>query len=160
LNEQFLLTPSVEAGRPIIFDYRLGHHGLAKTTKDCCPIVYCTYAPRTTSNNSNVPNQSTKEFKDIMNFSRKRYHKMGELINKKPTRDERNAKRTRQMEDLHERLIMETKILSNDDQETNLVVNDVIPLTTSDSELLLNGSTAATATDVISPIPSNSKVID
>lgn len=75
--------PEVKAGTPVIFDYRLGHRGLANTSKNCRPIVYCTYAA--TSNG--------KAFKDSVNFSRKRYHRIGELVEKPLTREERTRKR-------------------------------------------------------------------
>jgi Phytanoyl-CoA dioxygenase (PhyH) len=88
-REEFLCTPLVPAGCPIIFDYRLGHRGLANGSKNCRPIVYCTYAPA----------HQHKEFRDSMNFSRKRYHKIGNLVDIAPNRYERAQKRQRTIED-------------------------------------------------------------
>ena len=45
--------------------------------------MYCTYARGGTG----------KEFKDSVNFSRKRYHKIGELTSKPLSREERRLKR-------------------------------------------------------------------
>jgi hypothetical protein len=83
LNNDFLYTPVVKKGTPIMFDYRLGHRGLANKSDACRPIVYCTYA-RTCDG---------KEFRDSVNFSRKRYHAIGEIVDKKPSRDERAKRR-------------------------------------------------------------------
>jgi len=85
LDEDFIETPTATAGTPIIFDYRLGHRGLGNTSDTSRPIVYCTYARAADG----------KEFRDSVNFSRKRYHRIGELISKVPTRDERARKRER-----------------------------------------------------------------
>jgi hypothetical protein len=74
-----VFVPEVPAGTPIIFDYRLGHRGLANTSGVCRPIVYCTYAA----------SANGKEFRDSVNFSRKRYHKLGELLDKPLSRDAR-----------------------------------------------------------------------
>jgi ectoine hydroxylase-related dioxygenase (phytanoyl-CoA dioxygenase family) len=83
-DEKFSETPIVKAGTPIIFDYRLGHRGLGNASdRSCRPIVYCTYARAADG----------KEFKDTVNFSRKRYHKIGELVGKHSTREERAKKR-------------------------------------------------------------------
>jgi ectoine hydroxylase-related dioxygenase (phytanoyl-CoA dioxygenase family) len=82
-EKEFVEIPMVSAGTPVIFDYRLGHRGLANTSKSCRPIVYCSYAAAADG----------KEFRDSMNFSRKRYHKIGELVPKSLSRDERARKR-------------------------------------------------------------------
>lgn len=84
-----VVTPGVPAGTPIIFDYRLGHRGLANTSTICRPIVYCTYAA--------VANG--KEFRDSVNFSRKRYHRLGELVEKPLSRDERRKIRETSQEE-------------------------------------------------------------
>jgi Phytanoyl-CoA dioxygenase (PhyH) len=84
-----VLIPQVTAGTPIIFDYRLGHRGLANTSDECRPIVYCTYAA--TSNG--------KEFRDSVNFSRKRYHRLGTLVEMPLPRGERHRIRVAQQED-------------------------------------------------------------
>ena len=85
LKSEFLETPLVSAGTPIIFDYRLGHRGNGNSSSSCRPIVYCTYAK----------SADGKEFRDSVNFSRKRYHKIGELVSKAPSREERAQKRGR-----------------------------------------------------------------
>ena len=82
-DEGGLVTPIVSAGTPIIFDYRLGHRGLANTSRESRPIVYCTYARAADG----------KEFRDTVNFSRKRYHRIGSLVTKAPSREERAQKR-------------------------------------------------------------------
>lgn len=89
LNEDFVEVPTVAAGTPIIFDYRLGHRGLGNSSEACRPIVYCTYAA----------SADGKEFRDSVNFSRKRYHRIGELVEKGLTREERAEKRKRSIED-------------------------------------------------------------
>eukprot|EP00977_Amphora_coffeiformis_P010957 scaffold2595_cov158-Amphora_coffeaeformis.AAC.3 len=87
-DERFLETPLVKAGTPVIFDYRLGHRGLSNTSDTCRPILYCTYAAAADG----------KEFRDSVNFSRKRYHKIGNMVSKTPSREERAQKRQRILE--------------------------------------------------------------
>lgn len=83
-DERYVESPLVKAGTPIIFDYRLGHRGLANASHNACrPIVYCTYARAADG----------KEFRDTVNFSRKRYHKIGNLVEKAASREERARKR-------------------------------------------------------------------
>ena len=84
-DREFVYTPRVEAGNPIIFDYRLGHRGLPNSTASIRPVVYCTYAATADG----------KEFRDSVNFSRKRYRAIGDLVDKAPTREERALKRER-----------------------------------------------------------------
>jgi hypothetical protein len=84
-KDEFLETPLVKAGTPVIFDYRLGHMGLANSSGSPRPIVYCTYAAAADG----------KEFRDSVNFSRKRYHKIGDMVTKMPSREERAEKRQR-----------------------------------------------------------------
>ena len=91
-DEKFVEIPIVRAGTPVIFDYRLGHRGLANGSQTCRPIVYCTYAAAADG----------KEFRDSVNFSRKRYHRIGDLVEKGMTREERAMKRKRALEDLLE----------------------------------------------------------
>jgi hypothetical protein len=81
-------TPQVLAGTPIIFDYRLGHRGLGNSSQSIRPVVYCTYAR----------GSDGKEFRDKINFSRKRYHAIGQLVSKAPTREERAKMRERAVE--------------------------------------------------------------
>jgi len=71
-------------GVPCIFDYRLGHRGLSNTSTQCRPIVYLTYT------------SASKEFRDSVNFSTKRLRKLGELIEKPMSRQERALKRMRE----------------------------------------------------------------
>lgn len=84
-----VVTPAVAAGTPIIFDYRLGHRGLANTSNVCRPIVYCTYAAIADG----------KAFRDSVNFSRKRYHRLGDIAEKPLSRDERRKIRDLAKED-------------------------------------------------------------
>ena len=91
-DRDFLETPTPKAGVPLIFDYRLGHRGLGNSSQQCRPIVYCTYARATEG----------KDFRDSVNFSRKRYHKLGDLIEKPLSRAERTNKRRRSMEEREE----------------------------------------------------------
>ncbi|KAL7535365.1 hypothetical protein ACHAXR_006445 [Thalassiosira sp. AJA248-18] len=79
-------TPCVTAGTPVIFDYRLGHRGLRNYSQGIRPVVYLTY--------SSVA--SGKEFRDSVNFSRKRYRKLGDFAEKPLSREERAQKRRRQ----------------------------------------------------------------
>mmetsp|Transcript_38186 Transcript_38186/g.80060 ORF Transcript_38186/g.80060 Transcript_38186/m.80060 type:complete len:759 (+) Transcript_38186:135-2411(+) len=86
IKEQ-VYTPCVSAGTPVIFDYRLGHRGLRNYGQCVRPVVYLTY--------SSVA--SGKEFRDSVNFSRKRYHKLGDIAEKPLSREERAQKRRRQV---------------------------------------------------------------
>jgi hypothetical protein len=80
-QREMLDTPCGPAGLPIIFDYRLGHRGLANTSNEPRPILYLTYARH-------------KSFRDKINFSNKRYRKLGELISEPPlSREERRERR-------------------------------------------------------------------
>jgi hypothetical protein len=87
-DRDFLETPKPNAGTPVVFDYRLGHRGMANSSQDCRPIVYCTYARASDG----------KAFRDSVNFSRKRYHKIGDLSAKPMSREERRNKRKRSIE--------------------------------------------------------------
>mmetsp|Transcript_18374 Transcript_18374/g.27870 ORF Transcript_18374/g.27870 Transcript_18374/m.27870 type:complete len:1083 (-) Transcript_18374:42-3290(-) len=106
-----VVTPEVSAGTPIIFDYRLGHRGLANTSNSCRPIVYCTYA--TAANG--------KEFRDSANFSRKRYHRLGELLGKPLSRDERLKLRKEAMENRKSSMIKSTKETPSEKKNLSLV---------------------------------------
>ena len=75
--------PIVKAGTPVIFDYRLGHRGLRNFSDAVRPVVYLTY--------SSV--SSGKEFRDSVNFSRKRYRKLGDFVEAPLSRDDRRKKR-------------------------------------------------------------------
>ena len=88
-NKANVYMPQVPAGTPVMFDYRLGHRGLANSGNECRPIVYCTYAA----------SKDGKEFRDSVNFSTKRYHKIGDLIEKPLSREERAKKRKIQLEE-------------------------------------------------------------
>jgi Phytanoyl-CoA dioxygenase (PhyH) len=103
-DRDFLETPKPTAGTPVIFDYRLGHRGLANSSHSCRPIVYCTYARAADG----------KEFRDQVNFSRKRYHKIGDLAAKPLSREERRNKRkqslvTKEEEELRKALELSEK---------------------------------------------------
>lgn len=87
-DKDFVEIPTPTAGTPVIFDYRLGHRGLGNSSQSVRPIVYVTYARATQG----------KEFRDSVNFSRKRYHKIGELKCKSMTREERKNRRKRSIE--------------------------------------------------------------
>merc|ERR1711862_649942 len=81
-QKQNIEIPLVKAGTPIIFDYRLGHRGLGNTTTDDVrPILYLTYAA------------SNHNFRDSVNFSRKRYIKIGNLVSFPKSRSERALER-------------------------------------------------------------------
>lgn len=82
---KFVVTPRVRAGTPVIFDYRLGHRGLSNSSNSIRPVVYCTYAA----------GDNGKEFRDSVNFSRKRYRRIGDLVQEAPSREERAKKRGR-----------------------------------------------------------------
>ena len=84
-----VLIPTPPAGTPVIFDYRLGHRGLANSSTHCRPIVYCTYAAAANG----------KEFRDKMNFSSKRYHKFGGYVERPLSREERAKKRRQSQEE-------------------------------------------------------------
>jgi hypothetical protein len=110
-DEAFVEIPTAKAGTPVIFDYRLGHRGLGNSSKTCRPIVYCTYAAAADG----------KEFRDSINFSRKRYHRIGDLVEKGMTREERALKRKRTIEEKQQEEELEmAKALSHQDTvETN-----------------------------------------
>ena len=82
-----------------MFDYRLGHRGLANTSKEPRPVVYCTYARA----------GDGKEFRDSVNFSRRRYRKIGDLVDKPLTREERNHRRQAQMDETWQTIDDETE---------------------------------------------------
>jgi hypothetical protein len=88
-DRDFVDTPTPKAGNPVIFDYRLGHRGLGNSSQSVRPVVYVTYARAAQG----------KEFRDSVNFSRKRYHKIGELKTEAMSREERKNRRKRSIED-------------------------------------------------------------
>jgi len=97
--------PLVQAGTPIVFDYRLGHRGMANTGPACRPVVYCTYAA----------SKDGKEFRDSVNFSTKRYHKIGNLIEKPISREERAKKRKLALEEKECIKLIQTAELFHDE---------------------------------------------
>jgi hypothetical protein len=101
-DRDFLETPTPTAGTPVIFDYRLGHRGLSNSSHSVRPIVYCTYARAVDG----------KEFRDQVNFSRKRYHKIGDLAAKPLSREERKNKRKKFVESQEEAAIRRALELS------------------------------------------------
>ena len=102
----FLETPTPTAGTPVIFDYRLGHRGLSNSSHAVRPIVYCTYARAADG----------KEFRDQVNFSRKRYHKIGDLSAKPLSREERKKKRKERVESQEEAEVRKALELSASDR--------------------------------------------
>ena len=92
-DKDFVETPKPKAGTPVIFDYRLGHRGMGNSSQSCRPIVYCTYARG---------DSDSKTFRDSVNFSRKRYHQIGELTEKPLSREERRNNRKRSIEQREE----------------------------------------------------------
>ena len=82
-SKEMIDTPLPPAGSPVIFDYRLGHRGLGNSSSQPRPIIYLTYT------------SASKEFRDSVNFSQKRYRKLGELIEKPISREERALKRAK-----------------------------------------------------------------
>ena len=84
-NKDLIDIPLAKAGSPVIFDYRLGHRGLGNNSKEPRPVLYLTYT------------RSSKEFRDAVNFSSKRYRKLGEMVEKPLSRKERALKRTREL---------------------------------------------------------------
>uniref|UniRef100_A0A7S4EJ59 Uncharacterized protein n=1 Tax=Pseudo-nitzschia australis TaxID=44445 RepID=A0A7S4EJ59_9STRA len=125
-DRDFLETPKPSAGTPVIFDYRLGHRGLSNSSPSCRPIVYCTYARAADG----------KEFRDSVNFSRRRYHKIGELSTKPLSREERRNKRKRSIESAREKEELEqavkvsSSMMTTTDKTKTLVVKDEPNLTT------------------------------
>jgi hypothetical protein len=109
-DRDFCETPLVAAGTPVIFDYRLGHNGLANTSDTSRPILYCTYAAAADG----------KEFKDSVNFSRKRYHKIGDLVDKVPSRQERARKRVRAVEEQQLTEAIQESTLSMPENRTSI----------------------------------------
>lgn len=87
---RFIETPLPKKGFPIMFDYRLGHRGMANISKEPRPIVYCTYARA----------NEGKEFRDSINFSRRRYRKLGEMVEKPLSREERIDMRNKKAEEV------------------------------------------------------------
>lgn len=83
-SKDMIDVPLARAGCPVIFDYRLGHRGLGNSGQSPRPIVYLTYT------------SASKEFRDSVNFSQKRYRKLGDLIDKPLSRQERALKRARE----------------------------------------------------------------
>lgn len=81
-SKEMLDTPLAPAGTPVIFDYRLGHRGLGNSSQHPRPIVYLTYT------------SASKEFRDSVNFSKQRYRKLGDLIDKPISRKERALRRS------------------------------------------------------------------
>mmetsp|Transcript_6446 Transcript_6446/g.19048 ORF Transcript_6446/g.19048 Transcript_6446/m.19048 type:complete len:1038 (+) Transcript_6446:88-3201(+) len=105
-DRDFVETPKVTAGTPIIFDYRLGHRGLSNSSQACRPIVYCTYARAAQG----------KEFRDSVNFSRRRYHPIGELVDRPLSREERRRNRSKSMKDREDEDLKQALELSKQQQ--------------------------------------------
>jgi hypothetical protein len=116
-------VPTVPAGTPVIFDYRLGHRGLANTSEHCRPIVYCTYAAA----------KDGKEFRDSVNFSRKRYHRIGHLVEKPLSRSERTKKRRLAKEEQNQQKLAEEATVN---PETGTDDSQVVDAHTASNEQL------------------------
>jgi hypothetical protein len=111
-DRDFVEIPKPKAGSPVIFDYRLGHRGLGNnSSRSYRPVVYCTYARASQG----------KEFKDSVNFSRKRYHKIGDLSAKPMSREERRNKRKR-------------GVVEKEEEEVQLAMTESAEKTTSTTE--------------------------
>lgn len=80
-NKEMVETPIVTAGTPIIFDYRLGHRGMGNTGNEPRPVLYLTYSTE------------NKGFVDSVNFSKKRWRKIGDLVEMPLSREERSQRR-------------------------------------------------------------------
>ena len=65
---------------PLVFDYRNGHRGMGNNTDEVRPVLYLTYS-------------ANGKFTDEVNFSKRRYHKLGEMIAAPKSREERQAMR-------------------------------------------------------------------
>jgi hypothetical protein len=91
-DSRFIDTPLPKKGVPVMFDYRLGHRGLGNSSREPRPIVYCTYAKA---------NESGKEWQDSINFSKRRYRKLGDLVEKPLSREERSQKRRGKKDDAY-----------------------------------------------------------
>ena len=90
-----------------MFDYRLGHRGLANTSNEPRPIVYCTYAKA----------GDGKEFRDSVNFSRKRYRRLGEIVEKPMSREARNQERANKSAEAYEEWHLQRSISKIDEME-------------------------------------------
>jgi len=129
-DRDFVEVPKPKAGTPVIFDYRLGHRGLGNnSSRSCRPIVYCTYARAAQG----------KEFRDSVNFSRKRYHKIGELCSKPLSREERCNKRKKFLtlkedEDLKRALEESMAVSHTNSSVDNSVDDDVAATVDADSD--------------------------
>jgi len=87
-NKGMCQTPLLLAGTPVIFDYRLGHRGLGNMGSELRPILYLTYSTE------------NKCFVDSINFSKKRWRKIGDLVDRPLSREERSQRRLERMEKL------------------------------------------------------------
>jgi hypothetical protein len=80
-------APILQAGQPLIFNYRLGHRGLPnKHTSVTRFMYYCTYS---------ICKNGKPLFEDKNNFDRKRYKALGPLFEVPASRDERMLARAR-----------------------------------------------------------------
>ena len=156
-DKDFIDVPLASAGSPIIFDYRVGHRGLANTSGSPRPYIYLTYAAIVLNNNVSIPtskgktsenitpdnitnNDSSiknKNWKDDVNFSRKRYRKLGDLIDLPQSREERQRRRLeKQYEQLKEesRTISELEKLKNNTETQTDNEKDIYSNTCSKGE--------------------------
>ena len=78
-------TPIGPMGCPYIFDYRTGHRGMGNSSDFARPVLYLTYS-------------ADDKFSDKVNFKERSYHKLGELLEKPLSREERDANRKKKEE--------------------------------------------------------------
>ena len=132
-DKDFLETPKPKAGIPVIFDYRLGHRGLGNNSNSCRPIVYCTYARAS---------GDSKLFRDKENFSKKRYHQIGELTAKPLSREERRLNRKRSIESrkVEQERQKVLKAEQESDPSTSSTVVDTLPVKSEGGEAKVQDS--------------------
>ena len=79
-NPTTIETPLGPAGVPYIFDYRTGHRGMGNSSEFARPVLYLTYSV-------------DAKFSDKVNFNQRSFHKLGTLLEKPLSREERKKKR-------------------------------------------------------------------
>jgi hypothetical protein len=83
-KKECAVSPILKAGQFLMFDYRLGQRGLDnRDYKTSRPYFYCTYSAK--------ENRKLK-FHDKVNFSKRQYRQLGELIHP-TTREERGKQK-------------------------------------------------------------------
>ena len=83
-KKECAVSPILKAGQFLMFDYRLGQLGLAnRDYKTSRPYFYCTYSAK---------ENGKLKFQGKVNFSKRRYRQLGELIHP-TTREERRKQK-------------------------------------------------------------------